>query len=96
LPAFPGIDRDVSAIVDDRLPWIEVKAAVDALHLQHMQTIEFVTTFRGKQIGAGKKSLTLRAHFRAPDRTLKHDEVDPQMSALMNALKTRFGAEIRS
>jgi phenylalanyl-tRNA synthetase beta chain len=96
LPAFPGIDRDVSAIVDDRLPWSDVKTALEVLEMQHVETIEFVTTYRGKQIGTGKKSLTLRAHFRAPDRTLTHEEVDPQVEMLIDALKSKFHAEIRS
>lgn len=95
LPNFPSIERDVSAIVDDRLPWIDVKSALDSLRLTHLEAIEFITTFRGKQIGAGRKSLTLRARFRARDRTLTHDEVDPQMKALMGALTSRFAAEIR-
>jgi phenylalanyl-tRNA synthetase beta chain len=95
LPTFPAIERDVSAILSDRLSWAEVKGHLDALHLEHLEAIEFVTTFRGKQIGAGKKSLTLRLRFRAPDRTLKHDEVNPQMDALMASLQAQFGAEIR-
>jgi phenylalanyl-tRNA synthetase beta subunit len=73
-----------------------VKSALDALRLQHLEAIHFVTTFRGKQVGAGKKSLTLRAHFRASDRTLKHEEVNAQMSSMLDALKARFNAEIRT
>jgi phenylalanyl-tRNA synthetase beta subunit len=34
--------------------------------------------------------------FRAQDRTLKHEEVDPQINSLVAALKARFNAEIRS
>jgi phenylalanyl-tRNA synthetase beta chain len=96
LPGYPAIDRDVSAIVDDRLPWVEVKSAVADLQLQHLEAIEFVTTFRATSIGEGRKSITLRTRFRAGDRTLTHDEVDPQMQSLMAALRSRFGAEIRS
>lgn len=95
LPSFPGIERDVSAIIDERLPWAEIKTALDGLRLQHLEMVEFITTFRGKQIGAGRKSLTLRARFRAADRTLKHEEVDAQMHALMQTLQSKFGAEIR-
>jgi phenylalanyl-tRNA synthetase beta chain len=95
LPHFPAIQRDVSAIVDDRVEWVEVKSTLLSLQLQHVETIDFVTTFRGKQIGAGKKSLTIRARFRAPDRTLKHDEVDPQIASMVEALQARFAAEIR-
>lgn len=96
LPQFPAIERDLSAIVDERLPWIEVKGAVDSLRLNLLEAIEYITAFRGKQIGQGKKSLTLRARFRATDRTLTHEEVDPQMQKVMETLKSKFAAEIRS
>jgi phenylalanyl-tRNA synthetase beta subunit len=58
--------------------------------------VEFVTTFRGKQIGAGKRSLTQRVRFRAANRTLRHEEVDPQMQRVMELLKSNFHAEIRA
>ena len=50
----------------------------------------------GKSIDAGKKSLTFRLSFRAGDRTLRHDEVDPQTDAVMNAMESSFGALFRS
>jgi phenylalanyl-tRNA synthetase beta chain len=96
LPSFPAIERDVSAIVDERLRWVDVKGAIETLRLHHLEAIDFVTTFRGKQIGPGRKSLTLRTRFRAADRTLKHDEVDPQMDAVRSALRSKFAAEIRT
>jgi phenylalanyl-tRNA synthetase beta chain len=95
LPAFPAIERDVSAIIDDRVPWANVRDAVTGLQIEHAEAIEFVTVFRGRQIGAGRKSLTLRIRFRAPDGTLTHDHVDPQMQRVMDMLKAMFKAEIR-
>lgn len=96
LPAFPSIERDISAIIDDRTSWAQVREAIAALHLQHAEAVEFVTVFRGKQIGPGRKSLSLRIRFRAPDQTLKHEHVDPQMQRVMDALKSTFKAEIRA
>lgn len=96
LPAFPAIERDVSAIIKDRTAWASVHAALQSLVLEYAEAIEFVTVFRGKQIGPGRKSLTLRIRFRAPDHTLKHEQVDPQMQRVMEMLKTTFNAEIRA
>ncbi len=96
LPHFPAIERDVSAILDERIAWAEVSEVISALNLQHLEALEFVTTFRGKQIGAGRKSLTLRLRFRAADRTLTHEQVNPQMETVIAALTSTFHAEIRS
>ncbi len=95
LPSHPAIERDVSAIIEEKVSWKSIQDTVNSLNLDQLEGVEFITVFRGKQIDAGKKSLTLRAKFRAPDRTLTHDEVDPQMSTLMESLKSSFHAEIR-
>ena len=95
LPAFPAIERDVSAIIDESKSWAGIHDAVIALGLEHLATLDFITVFRGKQIGASKKSLTFRLCFRSRDRTLKHEEVDPQMESIIEMIKQQFKAEIR-
>lgn len=95
LPHHPAIARDVSAIVQESIAWDAVRQTIESLPLDHLESLRFVTAFRGKQIGPGRKSLTLRLRFRAADRTLVHDEVDPQIDAVVKALRDRFDAEIR-
>ncbi len=95
LPSFPGIERDLSIILDEATPWSDVEAVIEAARLDLMVGHEFVTTYRGKQIGAGRKSVTLRLHFRDPERTLRHEEVDPQMETLMGLCREKLSAEIR-
>ena len=58
--------------------------------------MQFVTTFRGKQIGEGKKSVSLRLLFRASDRTLRSEEADGAVARAVTQLRDALGAEIRS
>jgi phenylalanyl-tRNA synthetase beta chain len=95
LPSFPAVERDISAIVESALPWSRVRELVDGLGLEHLETLEFVTSFSGRQIGRGRNSVTLRLRFRAPDRTLTHEEVDGPTGAVIGALEKNLGAEIR-
>ncbi|MEM7228762.1 MAG: phenylalanine--tRNA ligase subunit beta [Planctomycetota bacterium] len=96
LPHFPAIERDVSAIIDEHVRWQQVASLIESLKPEHLDATEFVTVFRGKQIPKGRKSLTLRVRFRAEDRTLRHEEADGAMNAIMAALADQLGAEIRS
>ncbi len=96
LPTFPAIERDLTVDLDEQVTWERVHRTVTELKLAHLEAVEFVTTYRGKQVGAGKKALTLRTRFREPDRTLTHDEIDPQMKALASAFEQTFGAKLRS
>ena len=96
LPAFPAIERDLSAIVAEAATWAEVEALVAGLGLPCFESIGFVGTYRGKQTGAGRKSVTLRLTFRAADRTLTREDADGWMATVADALKSRLGAEIRA
>ena len=96
LPAFPGIDRDLSLIVDECTRWDQIESTIEELRLDRCVGRELVDIFRGKQLGDGKKSVTVRLHFRDDDRTLRHEEVDPQIDLFAKAAKDRLAAEIRS
>jgi phenylalanyl-tRNA synthetase beta chain len=96
LPAFPGIERDLSLIVPEQLPWADVAAVVAQTPLEKLDGFRFVGTYRGQQIGPHKKSLTLRLRFADPGRTLRHEEVDPQMESLIGRLTGELGAELRA
>jgi phenylalanyl-tRNA synthetase beta chain len=96
LPQFPGIERDLSLIVPDATRWSEVAALAQSANLARLAQIDFVGTYRGKQIGEGKKSLTLRLTFRDPERTLRHEEVDPQIATLVSLATTKLNAALRS
>jgi phenylalanyl-tRNA synthetase beta chain len=95
LPSFPAIERDLSAIVDERTRWEDLDALARSLSLANLERVDFVGTYRGAQTGTGRKSVTMRLSFRAPDRTLRREDADGAMSALAEALTGRLGAVIR-
>ncbi|MCB9838422.1 MAG: phenylalanine--tRNA ligase subunit beta [Phycisphaeraceae bacterium] len=96
LPAFPAIERDLSVIVDEHAPWAAIEVAINSASPDRMVGLTFEGVYRGKQVGAGRKSVTLRMRFQDPDRTLRHDEVDPQVESVVSALKSAVGAELRA
>ncbi|MFK7759218.1 MAG: phenylalanine--tRNA ligase subunit beta [Phycisphaerales bacterium] len=96
LPAYPGIDRDLSLIVAESTPWSSIESLARAQSLSKCIGCEMVSVFRGKQVGEGKKSVTMRLQFRDDERTLRHEEVDPQMDQLAAAARSKLDADIRS
>ncbi len=96
LPTFPAVERDLSPIIAEATTWDAVRWAVEATPLPRLEAVAFVGTFRGKQIGAGKKSLTLRLRFRDPAKTLRHEEVDGEIGTIVASLNERCGAGWRT
>ena len=96
LPRFPGIERDLSVVVADSVPWAAIEQAVHATSPAMLESLAFTGIYRGKPIEKGKKSVTFRMTYRDPAGTLRHDQVDPQMDAVVKALKDKVGAELRA
>lgn len=95
LPAFPGIERDVSFIVPEAVTYASIEGGVAATGVKWLESCGFVGTYRGPQIGKGRKSVTLRLTFRDSARTLTHEEVDGPAAEVVGKLKTLVGAEVR-
>jgi phenylalanyl-tRNA synthetase beta chain len=96
LPQFPGIERDLSLIVPESTQWSAIEGLAHELALDKCVGWGLVGIFRGKQLGDGKKSVTLRLRFRDDERTLRHEEVDPQVEHFAERAKSALNAEIRS
>ena len=96
LPKQPAIERDLSLIVDENILWSNLTETIASLSLENLEDVLYVATFRGKNIAAGKKSVTLRLRFRDASRTLTHEEVNDPVSTAIEALVEKCGAEIRS
>ena len=94
--AFPVVERDLSLLVSEDIPWAKIATAIDEADLTHLKSAAFVGAYRGRQVGKGAKSVTLRLRFRAQDRTLRNEEVDPQVDRAVAALADRVGATLRA
>ncbi len=96
LPQFPSIRRDLSLVVDEPVAWSRVEATALRVAPALMRGVEFVGVYRGKPLEAGKKSVTLRLEFRDESRTLRDEEVAPQVQALVEAFSRDLGATLRA
>ncbi|MEX2216286.1 MAG: phenylalanine--tRNA ligase subunit beta [Phycisphaeraceae bacterium] len=96
LAKYPAIERDLSFVVGDEVRWADIEANVQATKPAMLESLAFVGSYRGKPIPAGRKSVTLRMIFREPLRTLRHEEVDPQVAQVVERVKASLGAELRT
>lgn len=96
LPTFPSIERDLSVVVGEDVLWAQVASVVRRAELERLEGFDFVGSYRGKPIASGRKSVTLRLRFRDAQRTLRHEEVDPQVDMLVARLKGEVGADLRA
>ncbi|MCK4601323.1 MAG: hypothetical protein KAU28_02580, partial [Phycisphaerae bacterium] len=95
LPRFPAVQRDLSVIVEEAFTWRRLCETITAVDQPMRTEIRYVTTYRGKPIPAGRKSLTVTLIYRSPAGTLRSEQVDEQVEQVISALKKNLGAELR-
>ncbi len=96
VPRFPQASRDLSVVVDQSVPAEQLLLALRTLGGQILREVHVVDLFLGKQIPAGKKSLTFSLVFQDENRTLRDEEVDGAMTQIINGLREKTGAVLRS
>jgi len=95
LSIYPSIQRDLSLIVDEAVRWQAIESGISGLGLGNLESIRLIGTYRGKPIEKGRKSVTVRLTFRDPNRTLRHEEVDPQIASVVGAMAEQVRAVLR-
>jgi phenylalanyl-tRNA synthetase beta chain len=96
IPRFPAVRRDLSLILEEKIPWVQIMEVINAARPQELEKIEFVALYRGKPIPAGQKSVTVSLCFRDDDGTLRHEHVDEFEKTIFTSLQTKLGAQIRT
>ena len=98
LPQFPGSSRDAAM----ELPLTTLNAQVEATIRKSSEPLligfecfDVFTDPTGVKLPADRKSVAYRFHYRAPDRTLKSDEVDAAHQRILAALTKQLGVKFR-
>ena len=85
LPRFPAVRRDLSLVVPDATRYASIDALIREQKPQHMEALQYVTTYRGKPLEKGQKSVTVTLVFRSPTETLTSEAVDASVSRIIQA-----------
>lgn len=96
VPRFPPIRRDLAFMIDEDVPAGAVQAALEAAAGELLDRSLLFDVFRGGAIADGRKSLAFALEFRAPNRTLTDEEVEPVVATIVDRLRTELGAELRA
>ena len=96
MPEFPMNDYDISFLVDSMVKWDDIYAAVTAKKNELLCDVKFVDEYKGKQIPAGKKSVTIRLVIGSNEKTLTGQEIEQVANSVLKRLSKTVNAEIRT
>ena len=98
LAEYPENDFDISMLFDSNAVWSDIydvimgKKKASAL----VKAASFVDEYRGKQIPAGKKSVTIRLVIGSNEKTLTSQEIEKAAGQVMTKLSKKLGAVLRT
>ena len=95
LPRHPSVVRDLSILVDERLPAEQVRVTIQRNAPATLVGAREFDRYRGKSVPSGQVSLSIRLTFRDADRTLTDAEVQQAVDAIVAALAREHGAVLR-
>jgi len=95
LPQFPPARRDLSLVVDESTPYERIEQTLLQSKPAYLHEIEYVTTYRGKPLEAGKKSVTVTLVFRLESGTLTSEQVEASVATASAAAAKELGATLR-
>jgi phenylalanyl-tRNA synthetase beta chain len=95
LPRHPSIVRDLSIIIDERLPAEQVRGTIRAIAPPTLVAVREFDRYQGQGVPEGRVSLAIRLTFRAAERTLTDSEVQQAVDAVVAALAREHQAILR-
>jgi len=90
------VRRDLTVVVSGRILGNELMQVIRQRGGYTLREISMQSEYEGPQLGAGRRSLSFGLHYQADDRTLTSEEVSASYARIVEGLKERFQAEVRS
>jgi phenylalanyl-tRNA synthetase beta chain len=93
---YPAVRQELAFVLDEDVPAGDVFAAAREAAAPELREIRFLSDYREPPIPAGKKSLAFSVAFQSAERTLTDEDAAELRSRVVEALRRRFGAELRA
>lgn len=95
ISAFPPVDRDFNFVLEERVRWSDLAAAVRRAGGERIESVEYRETFRAPdRDGADRKRVLLSVRLRDRERTLTGADVEGVAAAIVSAVGSEFGGRL--
>ncbi len=91
---FPPLRQDLAVTLPESVPAAEALARVRAAAGEVLEEARVFDVYTGEQVGEGRRSLALALSFRALERTLTDEDIEPVRGRIVAALR-ELGGELR-
>jgi phenylalanyl-tRNA synthetase beta chain len=96
LSRFPAVLRDLAVVVPESKPTEDIRAVIREVGGPLVEEVLVFDVYTGAPLPAGRKNVAFALRYRAPDRTLRDEEVQAAHAHIVEEVNRRLGAELRT
>ena len=96
LNRFPAVLRDLAVVVPESKPAEDIRAVIREVGGPLVEEVLLFDVYSGSPLPAGRKNVAFALRYRAPDRTLRDEEVQAAHAHIIEQVNRRLGAELRT
>ena len=96
LNRFPAVLRDLAVVVPESKPAEDIRAVIQEVGGPLVEEVLVFDVYVGSPLPPGRKNLAFALRYRAPDRTLRDEEVQTAHARIVEEVNRRLGAELRT
>jgi phenylalanyl-tRNA synthetase beta chain len=95
LPSTPSSERVLALLLTEGTTARQVEDLLRRVGGELLESVLIESDYRGPELAAGRRSVAFRLRFRAPDRTLRDNEVEAVEARMLAALASELGIQRR-
>ncbi|MBE9169457.1 phenylalanine--tRNA ligase subunit beta [Pleurocapsales cyanobacterium LEGE 06147] len=93
---YPGTERDLAFFAPTGISVSQIEKTINRAGGALLERVELFDEYKGKNVPEGQRSLAFNLIYRASDRTLTDEEVEPVHQKIRDALVEQFEVTLRS
>lgn len=92
---YPGIEWDLAFVVNKSINSIEIENIIKQNSGKYLSSLNLFDVYEGENIGDDNKSLAYKLNFISQEKTLKDDEIDPNIKNIIKLVESKLNAKLR-
>jgi phenylalanyl-tRNA synthetase beta chain len=93
---YPAVRQDLAFSIPEDVPAGDLVDAAQEAAGTELREMRVFDVYRGPQVGEGRKSIAFSVEFQSPERTLSDEDAATLRRRIVDALRERFDAELRT
>ncbi len=93
---YPAVERDLAFFAPTEITVAELEQTMKQAGSKLLTAVELFDQYQGENVPQGERSLAFSLSYRAQDRTLTEQEIEPVHQKIRQALEQKFPLTLRS